>query len=610
MPNPGKKEDKNEFMKRCVSMVMDEGKEQDQAVAICMSKWEKKDLEMPPILNIDFDKDDQLVFCGGEVKDLGDGKIGGYLLQFSSPNDPDLTKDFFSKDSIIDVASNNLPVFYAHGRDSKMGKRIIGRANTRTDEVGVWAETQLNLRDEYEKAVLAMAKAGKLGYSSGALPHLVEREPMGNGVNLIKTWVIGEASLTPTPAEPRNTVMSLKSLSTSEMAALPNLDDIKPKEIKMENEDIKAVVAAALAERDAADKAEAEKAIALKSAEDAGYKKAVDELTAKKLIKGAPSVVKDLSSDPDGVGSFKAWLRTGQENSGLIRPDSSWTKTAFNVTDGATGGFLVPDVLYNGIIAKRDLASWVRQAPVQRFTTTSDHIIVPVEATKATAFIGTNEAAAYNENEPTLNQVDIILYKYTKEIQMTEEFVSDQAGNFDGWISDVIARAVAVTENTLYTTGGGTGAPQGIKTGATAMTTAFSSATAPTALDLLRLVSQQPGQYNVPSECGFLMRNVTKWLFKSIASLPFPFLTNATSPDFAGYPAYVSDDMALIGTTSATGSVIFANFNMYGVAEKPGILVQRNPYLYMATGRVALFANIFRGGACLQPEAIIQNLNA
>jgi len=565
---------------------------------------------------IDFDKDDQLVFYGGEVKDLGDGKIGGYLLQFSTSSDPDLTKDFFSKDkSSIEVSPDNLPVFYAHGRDTKMGKRIIGRANTKVDEVGVWAETQLNLRDEYEKAVLAMAKAGKLGYSSGALPHLVEREPMGNGVNLIKTWVIGEASLTPTPAEPRNTVMSLKSLSASEMAALPNLDENTKTSLKeskkMENEvDVKAVVAAALAERDAAEKAKAEEAVALKTAEDAGYKKAVDELTAKKLIKGAPSVVKELGSDPDGTGSFKAWLRTGQENAGLIRPDASWTKTAFNVTDGATGGFLVPDVLYNGIIAKRDLASWVRQAPVQRFTTSSDHIIVPVEATKASNFTLTAEATAYTENEPTLNQIDIILYKYTKEIRMSEEFVSDQAGNFDGWISNVISRAVAATENTIYTVGGGTGAPQGIKVGATALTTAFSSATAPTALDLIRLVSEQPGQYNVPAECGFLMRNATKWLFKSIASLPFPFFAGATSPDFVGYPCYVSDDMALIGTTSATGAVIFANFNMYGVAEKPGILVQRNPYLYMANGQVALFANIFRGGACLQPEAIMKNLNA
>jgi HK97 family phage major capsid protein len=235
---------------------------------------------------------------------------------------------------------------------------------------------------------------------------------------------------------------------------------------------------------------------------------------------------------------------------------------------------------------------------------------VPIEATKASNFTLTAEAAAYTENGPTLNQIDIILYKYTKEIRMSEEFVSDQAGNFDGWISDVIARAVATTENTIYTTGGGTGAPQGIKTGATAMTTAFSSATAPTALDLMRLIGTLPGQYSVPAECGFLMRNVTKWLFKSVASLPFPFFPSATAPDFAGYPGYVSDDMALIGTTSATGSVIFANFNMYGVAEKPGVLVQRNPYLYMANGQVALFANIFRGGACLKTEAIIQNLNA
>ena len=564
--------------------------------------------------------DDVLIFDGGAVKDLGGGKIGGYALMYSTSIDPDLTKEFFSKsESSIDGPHENSPVFYIHGRDAKMGKRIIGRAlSARADDVGLWVETQLNQRDEYEKAVLAMAKAGKLGYSTGALSHMVDYEPRGDGVQLIKTWIVGEVSLTPTPAEPRLCVQSLKSLSASEMAALPNEEDDPiqtNKEINhMADElDVKAVVAAALAERDAAVKAETEKALALKASEEVGYKKAIEELTAKHLIKGAPSVVKDLSSDPDGVEAFKSWVRTGEVNGSLIAPPNSWSKgaekTAFAIGAGATGGFMVPDPMYNGIIAKRDIASWVRLAPVQKFVTSSDHIIVPVESTKASTFTLTAENAAYTENEPTIAQVDLILYKYTKSILMSEEFVNDQAGNFDSWITDVIARSVASTENSIYTLGSGLGNPQGIRAGATVSTTAFSSATAPTAADLHTLVGQLGAGYNQGQECGFLMRSVTKWILKSIASLAFPFNAQATSPDFLGYPCYVSDDCALIGTTGGNGAVFFGNFNFYGIAEKPGIMIQRNPYLYMATGQTALFCNIFRGGAVLQAEAIIKNLN-
>lgn len=43
MPNPNMGESKNEFMKRCVPMVMEDGtaSDNDQAVAVCMAKWEK-----------------------------------------------------------------------------------------------------------------------------------------------------------------------------------------------------------------------------------------------------------------------------------------------------------------------------------------------------------------------------------------------------------------------------------------------------------------------------------------------------------------------------------------------------------------------------------------
>jgi HK97 family phage major capsid protein len=617
MPTPGKDESEKDFVARCIPMVLDEGTAEDgeQAAAICHSMFKQHQKKA-----VDLGVDDELVCYGDAVKDLGDGKIGGYLIKFSTARDPDLVKDFFDAEkSMIEIPMENVPVFYAHGRDSKMGKRILGRGSIKKDEVGYWLEAQLQQRDEYEKAVLAMVKAGKLGYSSGALPYLVDREPVGDGVNLIKTWVVGDASLTPTPAEPRISVVnSLKALSISEVAALPNeeiADPISAQHIKEKHNmtdlpEIQAAIDAALEKRDAAAKAEAEKATALKAAEEAGYKKAVEELKSKHMLKGAPAYVKQPGDDNDGMLAFKSWLITGQENEGLIRPDPSWTKTAFSANGGVgVGGAFVPDPLYNTIIAKRDLSSWVRQAPVQVFQTSSDHILVPVEGTKMTNFVLTNEFSAYNENEATTAQIDLILYKYTKQISSSEEFLNFQNTNFDSWLASGIARAVATTENTIYTVGSGGGEPQGIRTGATAGTTAGSSLTAIAALDLTYLVGLMPAGYNVASECGFLMRNVTKWITKSLASLPFPFMSEANTPDFVGYKCYVSDDLQLIGTGSAVGAIIFANFNYYGIAEKPGIVIQRNPYLHMGTGQVDLFCNIFRGGAVLQAEAVYSSLN-
>lgn len=41
MPVPSSKETKNDFISRCVPIVINEGRSKDQAVAICYSIWKK-----------------------------------------------------------------------------------------------------------------------------------------------------------------------------------------------------------------------------------------------------------------------------------------------------------------------------------------------------------------------------------------------------------------------------------------------------------------------------------------------------------------------------------------------------------------------------------------
>lgn len=156
-----------------------------------------------------------IVIFGGPVKALGDGKIGGYLVRFSTANDPDLEGEFFTKETDFGEADAS-PVYYQHGMDPRLGKRKLGRAKHKKDDFGVWAEAQLNLRDEYEGFIYQMAKQGKMGWSSGTAGHLIERESYGKAAWL-KTWPLGlDATLTPTPAEPRAEAIPLKSWKPAE----------------------------------------------------------------------------------------------------------------------------------------------------------------------------------------------------------------------------------------------------------------------------------------------------------------------------------------------------------------------------------------------------------
>ena len=61
--------------------------------------------------------EDKLIAFGTEIKALGSGKIGGYLVRFSDPSTPDLTGDFFDAKTVFNIP-DNLPVVYPHGQDS------------------------------------------------------------------------------------------------------------------------------------------------------------------------------------------------------------------------------------------------------------------------------------------------------------------------------------------------------------------------------------------------------------------------------------------------------------------------------------------------------------
>jgi len=564
----------------------------------------------------------------------------------------DLAGERFTKATDLEsqyTKTGKLLVDFEHGRDpDKIGnnkKQILGyvdwKTATITDE-GVIVKRVLNRRHEYMKWLEPLIKAGIIGNSSEAVSNLVKKTNDGT----ITRWGLKRDTLTITPMEPRmissNILTALKSLALefpeykslipSDDAALTDTDEnnnqskkVDPaqagKDKKMETEEITAAVskavADALAVRDAQATAAAEKAVHEKALFDEAYKKGVEDAVKSRKAPNFNRIPKESTeNENNGVAPFKHWMLTGQENDELIRPDADFQKSggsffvgnegkaAWNVTTGGSGGFLVPDPLYNQIIAKRNIASWVRQAPVQHFSTPADHLLVPRESTSHTAFVLTAEAANYDENEGTVSQKDLILYKYTKMEKMSEEFLMYNGTNWESWLTNALGRAESVTENTIFTTGTGTGQPEGVLVGATvANTSATTDIVLPS--ELTSLIGYLGGGYNVPSECGFLGRNATKWYLKGsggTAVAPFAYVGTPQGGDFFGYPFYVDDDMEDY-TVGSAKSILFGNFGYYGVVEKPGMMIQRNPYLYMATGQIGIFASVFRGGGVLQAEA-------
>lgn len=560
---------------------------------------------------------------GDTVKSLGDNRYGGYLIRFSTASDPDLSGEFFDANTYFGDAEKSVmwfnhrqPVASAKGTAKAIGTPL-GMANLKRDDVGVWAEIVMDARTEYEKYIKEMLDAGMLGWSSGTAPHLVDYEPAGKATH-IKTWILGlDASLTPTPCEPRNSVRQIKSIDGEDSPIAPDAGDESGiiEAVNAMNEAIQKLNAALAAKKPPEDEAPPENELEteetmneeeIKSLVIEAVKAAMSTPTNDGgIVTNAKSanVISQRGNDT-GKAAFVHWARTGDKSS--VLKANPW-----NESTAADGGVTVPDDYWSEIIEKRDDMSIVRQAGANVIKTSRDKITIPVENAREAIFVATaEETGTYDEaNTAPLAACDIALTKYTRSIKVSEELLHDSASNIEAFLMSRLARAAALTENSIFLVGSGDGDPdpEGIFVGGTAALTLDSASTIGVG-EIPELYHKLPSAYVGPG-LGWVMRNATLGVIRSLVHSAggFAYQNNPAGQlngGLEGAPVYLSDYAVAIAASAK--SVILGNFNYYTIVESTmPMTVSRNPYLYQANGQVGFFANIRIGGAVTQAEAFV-----
>ena len=180
--------------------------------------------EPSEITEFPLDPEKSFVGYGSAVKATrlanGDVKLGGYLVSYSDENDTDLSGEYFDANTDYGNATTSMAWFnhrqpVEYDGQSVQYKGRLPDATITKDEVGIFAEVVLGARNLYEQSIAELGLAGKLGWSSGTAGHLTDYEASPHRkATRIKSWILGlDASLTPTPCEPRNSVIPLKSIS-------------------------------------------------------------------------------------------------------------------------------------------------------------------------------------------------------------------------------------------------------------------------------------------------------------------------------------------------------------------------------------------------------------
>lgn len=575
--------------------------------------------------SVEIDYEKTLITFGGEAKALGDGKVGGYLVRFSTQKDPDLQNEFFTAETDFgDLRSS--PVLFQHGYDPVMKRRKIGAGKLTADDLGVWIEAQLEMRDEYERAIYDLVQQGKLGWSSGTAGHLVERETLSKAV-WIKSWPLGlDASLTPTPAEPRNGAIPLKTLyvsesDTNESPATADGDTPVTETIDTTSDD-----AATLSAAKEIDMNENDKTPETPAPQAIDYEllaaKVAEKMDTVIAAKAAPAVIKSENlGDRDPVKALTDWARGAPAHSSIkylgAEIDANGKelhfgyKAALQEDNAGEGGNLVPNDFYSGIIAKRDETSIPRKAGARVFSTSRDYLDIPVEDVSMTNFVKTSEEGAYDENEPTFGNVQVRIYKYTKLIKISEELAEDNDANLDSFLTEAIGRSWGLTENDLTLVGSGTSTVQGVFVGGSAGYT-FADTNSITATEIPALYWSLGSPYH--EGAVWVTRGATIGALQGLTGNNFqlvstpPFGGIETPRFWGGKPYYLSDSVAAIATGAKT--IMFGNWAFYALVQRRGLTLSRNPYLYQANGQIGLFCSVRMGGAVMQSEAFKYGIQA
>jgi HK97 family phage major capsid protein len=505
----------------------------------------------------------------------------------------DLTGDRFSKDTDFGGSRPfvGMPVYYDHALGGIKSQIGVVKVWTPSDE-GIDVQIELDRRHKYAADVMKLAEQGALGLSTGALPHLVERVD-----GEIKRWVVGEISLTPTPAEPRTTTeVTTKGTTVRTAADDTGHDDIKTAVLTEDThntmDNIKDAVKAAISEL-------------------AGEPVEGGTIYNAPAVKTAPAAVEVTNpfDTNEYHQAYKLFMR-GNEDASVLNTLHNAKKAAFKTLTEATnndGGFTVSTTINRQITARRDELSFLGQIGFTRVQTESWKHIMPAQSTKATPGI-VAEGVTATASEPNLaNSKTIQLYKDTLEFALSDELMADTSSNLEQFLQNEIARAMAVSANNYIVNGSGSSQPYGLLTRVT-NTFAF-SATAITNAQIVGLSTDVAGEYLTNGETGFIMQNSTWGALKTLDLTNYNRITDTVNGNrtVEGWPVMLSAQIDAIGTTNK--SVIFGNYAYYAFVERAsGVQIER--WRDVRKGLTYIVASWRYGGDVTQIEAFAVGTHA
>jgi HK97 family phage major capsid protein len=189
------------------------------------------------------------------------------------------------------------------------------------------------------------------------------------------------------------------------------------------------------------------------------------------------------------------------------------------------------------------------------------------DTSNAGAILGEN--VEIGEQDTTFSQWTIGSYTYTsKLIKISWQLLQDSAFNLEAYLAEIAGERLGRILNTHFTTGTGSGQPQGVVTGSTAGATATGSSVIGYD-DLINLEHSVPRAYRT-AQAAFMFNDTTLKALRKLKDAdgrPIwqPSLQEGVASSLNGRRYIINDDMA--SPAAAAKPILFGDFKHYIVRK-------------------------------------------
>jgi len=307
---------------------------------------------------------------------------------------------------------------------------------------------------------------------------------------------------------------------------------------------------------------------------------------------------------PANVEAFWKLMKNGEK---LVTPEE-WgvLRNTMSVGTSAQGGYTVPTEVATSVAdALKDFGGMRAVSEVFRTAQGNDINFPTSDGTSETGeLIGENTTAT--GADPSFGVVTLKTYKFSsKVVACPFELLQDSSIDMEAFIKARLVTRLGRVTNTYFTTGTGTGQPNGIVTAAASGKVGTTGQTVTVIYDdLVDLVHSVDPAYRNLGRCKFMMNDSSLRVIRKLKDttgrpilLPCYDGLGGSFPDtLLGYPIQINQDIAVMAANAK--SILFGDFTFYKIRDVMDIQMFRfDDSAYIKLGQIGFLAWMRSGGS-------------